>query len=124
MLMEQCTATEAFQELHLLCVHRACPHAEHNCTDCEVSETELAFDSHDCTSLRVCMGVGVHVRRYASFLAVLILNAMIYNQFSYERAPGATGKTAYYIARISEYALGMLVAFVFTILDPWWVFLC
>lgn len=49
----------------------------------------------------------------------MVLNAMIYNQFDYARTPGAHGKTAYYIARLSEYGLGMLVALVFTVLDPW-----
>lgn len=57
--------------------------------------------------------------RYACFLAVLVFNAMIYNQFSYVRIPGATGTKHYYVARLSEYGLGITIALVWTMVDPW-----
>ena len=57
--------------------------------------------------------------RYAAFLAVVVFDAMIFNQFSYARVPGATGSIDYYIARLSEYGIGMVLALLFTIADPW-----
>ncbi|KAK9809682.1 hypothetical protein WJX73_004536 [Symbiochloris irregularis] len=59
--------------------------------------------------------------KYAAFLAVMIFNAMIFSQFSYTRAPGAHGTTAYYISRVSEYSIGICVALIFTLLDPWYL---
>ena len=76
-----------------------------------------------CTWAFVCGAIALTAFKYASFLAYLIFVAMIYNQFSYARVPGATGTKHYYTARLSEYGIGMAVAFIFTLLDPWWVIL-
>ena len=59
--------------------------------------------------------------RYASYLAVMIFNALIYSQFSYARTPGATGTLHYYTARLSEYGIGIALALLATLADPWWV---
>ncbi|KAK9814020.1 hypothetical protein WJX73_009356 [Symbiochloris irregularis] len=86
----------------------------------------LASNPYGLTALTCTWGflmgiVQLTAYKYAAFLSVMVLNAMIYNQFNYDRAPNATGKTAYYIARLSEYGLGMLVALIFTVLDPWYL---
>ena len=88
--------------------------------------SKLATNPYGLTAL-VCawaLLVGTFMQtnfRYACFLSVVVFNALIYNQFSYARVPGATGSLHYYTARLSEYGIGITLALLITLADPWWV---
>ena len=55
--------------------------------------------------------------KYGAFLATFILDALIFNQYS--PVPGSTGTWNYYVSRISEYSIGVGIAWFVEAVSPW-----
>ena len=54
--------------------------------------------------------------KYAAFLGVMILNAMILNQYTGQN----TGKTSYYVGRVVFYMIGITLALLASFAAPWY----
>ena len=86
-----------------------------------VADNTYALTTIVCTWAFLLGHFGTGAYKYAAFLATFILNALIFNQW--KPTPGSHGTWQYYAARISEYSIGIAIAWIVEFLSPWWVLL-
>ena len=60
--------------------------------------------------------IGIGTFKYAAYLGVMAINAMVFNQYSPE--PGSHGSAQFYAARVCDYAIGISLAWLCQLRAP------
>ncbi|KAK9818676.1 hypothetical protein WJX74_004919 [Apatococcus lobatus] len=84
-----------------------------------VADNTYALTTIVCTWAFLIGHFGTGAYKYAAFLATFILNALVFNQW--KPSPGSHGTWQYYAARISEYSIGIAIAWIVEFVSPWFL---